>query len=285
MSVLSRNELRVVLCPDHAALLAIEHRLTCRGRCHALRGQQIVAAPAAGSGETAKRRYDNVLQALETALPAYAEKTAAANLVISNHFSRYMLLPWNYELAGRQEWQSYAEYRFRELYGDLAKQWELRLSRDGEGLPLLSCAVDRRFLAAVREIFKRHGVSIASIQPHLMAAYNGAYPQLRGRSGWFALVEPRILFLALLRRGHWVRLRSLRIGPHWPDDLPQLLEREHCLAGSEAGERDVVLAVPDAAAETSLPQSGDWRFSLLNKSLTPGTLPGAEWGFALEGEA
>ncbi|MBI4984023.1 MAG: hypothetical protein HZC24_01375 [Rhodocyclales bacterium] len=283
MSVLSRNELRVVLCPSHAALLAIEHRFTRRGIRHELKGQEIVAGDGGDAKGTAKRRYDRALAALEAALPAYARPQTAATLIISNHFSRYLLVPWSEELAGDDERLAFAQHRFRELYGDVANQWELRLSPTRDGAPQLSSAVDRRLLTAMRDIFARKGVAIASIQPHLMAAYNGAFPLLQKRSAWLGLVEPGMLFLALLQKGQWVRLRSLRIGDDWHEELPQLLEREACLAGAAGAIDEVLLALPDGI-ERSLPADGRWRFRRLHAVAAPGELPGGEWGFAMRGQ-
>lgn len=277
MSVLSRNELRIVLCPSHAALLAIEHRFTRRGIRHEVKRREVVtgdgAAGAARGG--AKRRYDKVLAALEAALPAFAAGRPAVTLILSNHFSRYMLVPWNEALAGDAERLAYAQHRFRELYGDAAKQWDLRLSPDVDGAPQLSSAVDRRLLGAARELFARHKVTVASIQPYLMAAYNAAYGVLQRRSAWFGLVEPGMLCLALLHKGRWTRLRSLRIGPAWEAELPQLLEREACLAGPAGAASEVLLAAP-AIDEQALPQSARWQFRRLALPT-----PGGEWGIAM----
>lgn len=280
MSVLSRNELRVVLCPSHAALLAIEHRFTRRGIRHEMKRQEIIAGDGGDAKGAAKRRYDKVLTALDAALPAYAQAKASTTLVLSNHFSRYMLVPWSEDLSGEAERLAYAQHRFRELYGDVANQWELRLSPERDGAPQLSSAVDRRLLAAARDIFTRRGMAIASIQPHLMAAYNAAYPLLQGRTAWLGLVEPGMLFLALLQNGQWMRLRSMRIGAAWQAELPRLLEREACVAGAAGGASEVLLAVPDAG-DLAFPQDGRWRFRRLNAVSGPGGLPDSEWGFAM----
>lgn len=283
MSVLSRNELRVVLCPSHAALTAIEHRFTRRGIAHEVRRREIVTGDGGDPKGAAKRRYDRVLMALEAALPAYAQHKAAATLILSNHFSRYMLVPWSEELAGDAERQAFARLRFRELYGDIANQWELRLSPDRDGVAQLSSAVDRRLLAAARDIFARKGMRIASIQPHLMAAYNRAYPLLQRRTAWLGLVEPGLLFLALLQQGRWSRLRTLRIGAGWQDELPQLLDREACLAGVGDAANEVLLAAPDAATLT-FPRGGRWQFRRLDEADGLGGELDGEWGFAMSGK-
>ena len=283
MSVLSRNELRIVLCPSHAALTAIEHRFTRRGIRHEVKRREIVAGEAGNARGAAKRRYDKVLMALEAALPAYAQQHAAATLILSNHFARYMLVPWSEDLSGDAERLAYTRHCYREHYGEVANQWELRLSPDRDGTTQLSCAVDRRLLAATRDIFARRGMTIASIQPHLMAAYNRAYPLLQRRTAWLGLVEPGMLFLALLEQGQWSRLRTLRIGADWQEQLPQLLDREACLAGVAEATSEVLLAAPDAGTLT-FPGGGRWQFRQLSAPAAQAGVADGEWGFAMAGQ-
>lgn len=283
MSVLSRNELRIVLCPSHAALLDVEHRFTRRGIRHECKRREIIPGADGVAKISAKRRYDRVLMALEAALPPAAGKKTAATLVLSNHFSRYMLVPWSEALSGDQERMAYAEHCFRELYGDAASQWEVRLSPDRDGAAQLSSAVDRRLLAAVREIFARKGMVVASIQPHLMAAYNHAYPLLQRCNAWLGIVEPGVLFLGLLNKGQWKRVRSIRIGDDWQAELPKLLERESCFAGAAANASEVLLVAPDEGPLLFAPDSR-WTFRRLNPAIASGQRPDSEWGFAMTGQ-
>ena len=285
MSVLSRNELRITLCPDHAALLAIEHRLTGRGMRHELLGQEIIpAVVSAGEAQSpARRQYDPVLQALDAFLPAYTGRKFAATVILSNHFLRYVLVPWSDSLSEEAEQLAYARHCFTEVYGDTAGHWEIRLSPGEEDDPQLASAVDQRLLTSLRLILTRHDISLVSIQPHLMAAWNSAYPMFRRRSAWLALVEPGKLCLGLIRRGSWQKLRSLRITAGWPAALPQMLEREACLLGLQEAPREALLIAPESGALQFPPDTG-WEFRRLNPAPSSRGLPSDEWGFAGAGE-
>ena len=104
--------------------------------------------------------------------------------------------------------------------------------------------MDADLLDALRGVFERAGIALQSIQPHLMAAYNNFRDHLRKRSAWFALLEPGHLCLALLQQGRWPRVRSLRIGSEWRDELPRILEREAYLADNPAVPHEVYVWDP-----------------------------------------
>ena len=281
MSVLSRNELRITLCPAHVAMLAIEHRLTGRGMGRALRAQEIVPAVALGaSGQfSARRQYDAVLTGLDAFLPAFAGRKFAATVILSNHFMRYVLVPWSDKLSDEAEQLAYARHCFAEVYGETVRHWEIRLSPGEEGEPQLASAVDQRLLVSLRQILSRHDIGLVSIQPHLMAAWNGAYPMLRRRSAWLALVEPGRLCLGLLHQGRWQRVRSQRIASGWLAAMPQILERESCLLGLEENPREALLIAPEGE-ELHFPPDTGWVFHRLSPTPLRGGLPSDEWGFA-----
>lgn len=286
MSVLSRNELRITLCPTHAALLVIGHRLTGRGWQAALQAQEILpAVPAGSEGPSSRRRQcDPVLRALDTHLPVYAGRKFSATVILSNHFVRYVLVPWSDNLDDEAEQLDYARHCFGEVYGDTVAHWDIRLSPGEDGDVQLASAVDSRLLTALRHILSRYDIALESVQPHLMAAWNAAYPRIRRHNAWLALVEPGRLCLGLLRKGVWQCMRSLRIDDAWQIEMPKILQREACLLGLEETPREALVISPEDGLLQLPPDSG-WVISRLRPERLPGGLPSAEWGFvgALEG--
>jgi hypothetical protein len=112
-------------------------------------------------------------------------------------------------------------------------------------------------------VFEGAGIALKSIQPHLMAAYNGFRGSLRQRSAWFALLEPGNLCLALLHRGRWVRVRNLRVGGAWREELPTILEREGVLADHPEVPHEVYLWDAESG-DAALPDALPWRFHALS---------------------
>lgn len=253
MSLWSHRELRVVICPDQVALLQVQRTQTLRGVRRTVHDAYSVPCDR----EAGAQPWRAALQALEAALPGYTGGKSAATVILSNHFMRYALVPWHAELADAGEELSFSRHCFARMYGEVAGQWDVRLSQEEPEAPRLASAVDTELLDALRGVFDGAGIALKSIQPHLMAAFNGFKGQLRLRSAWFALLEPGHLCLALLHHGHWVWVRNLRIGSTWREDLPLILEREACLADSPEVPHEVYVC--DVGSDGSaLPDIDSW---------------------------
>ncbi len=257
MSLLSRNELRVVLCPDRLVLERAERRLTPRGYVVQVQAREVLQCAAdAGAGES----WSAALRTLEEALPRSAAVGMQAQVVLSNHFIRYMLVPWMDKLSDAEE-LVFARHCFSEVYGAAADGWSVRASHGRRGAPTLASAVPTKLLEELRGAFERSGVRVCSIQPHLMAACNSCQGGLEGRSAWIALLERNSLCLAMLHQRQLTWVRQLRIGDDWHAELFAILEREAYL--SDAAETDeVLLWAPHLDGEQVAPM-GRWRIEHL----------------------
>jgi hypothetical protein len=246
------SEVRVALFPHQVALRRVERSLGLRGLVRRPGAAELLDADAAAGPAP----WSGALAALEAA--AAGCRGAYATVILSNHFVRYALVPWSGDLADEQEEAGFARHCFLELYGEAAAAWELRVSPGKAGAARLASGVDAALLAALRESLGRAQVVLYSIQPHLMAAVNACRARLGAASAWFALLEPGHLCLGLLRRGEWLRIRGMRIGAAWAEELPVLLEREALLAGPEGAADEVFLWAPQLE-DTRIAVEGRWR--------------------------
>lgn len=267
MSPWPPRELRVVISPDQAALWPVRRTLGLRGLRRMVDEPHIVPCSSA-SGATPWRA---ALQALETALPGFADGKTAATVILSNHFLRYALVPWRAGLTDAEEDLSFARHCFAKVYGKAAQQWELRLSQEAPEMPRLASAVDPELLGGLRGVFDGAGIPLRSIQPHLMAAFNGSRGRLQQHSAWFALPEPGNLCLALLQHGRWSRVRNLRVDRTWREALPPILEREAYLADDPAVPHEVYVW-SEALGDMALPNIDPWQFHVLSPGLAPGAV-------------
>lgn len=167
------------------------------------------------------------------ALPAALGERAPRRLtvILSHHFVRYALLPWSAALKSEEAWRAYAEHRLAAIYGAPAAPWALRVSATAPRGARIACATEQALLDALQAKLRDSGVRLASVQPHLMAAFNRSRRRLRGASCWLVVEEAGRLALALIERGAWRSLRSRRVDAHWRDALPTLLAREGALLG------------------------------------------------------
>jgi hypothetical protein len=243
VSLLFRDELRVMLAPGRLQLARAGRTLTRHGVAGGAATSKTISCDGAG-GEAP---WHAVLEKLHEELPALATGRVRATAVLSSRFMRYAVLPWSDALIDHAEEAAYARHCFRQLYGAAADAWEIRMQPERVGIPRIACAAESQFLDALRALFATTGVRLDSIQPDLMWVFNHCRRKIHERSGWLVLAEPGFLCVARLHDARWQAARTMRIGDDWRDALPVILERESFLAESP-GDSDVVfLGAPKQA--------------------------------------
>lgn len=277
MSLSLRDECRIMLRPDRVVLARLRRELTRLGLKRHVQAKQVVPCNPPGDE---KMPWGGALKTLEAALPGFAGNKSYATVILSNHFMRYTLVPWSDVLNDETEEIAYARHSFNEMYGRDAGEWELRISSGNYGMPQLASAVDARLPGSLRELFGRLEVSLTSIQPHLMVAYNACHAMLRGQSAWLAFVEQGSLCLALLQKGQWTWVRTMRIGPHWHKELPFLLNREALVADAGTSTNDVFLWAPECR-DASIASDGRWQVRPMQPARMPTVEPALDSRFAL----
>lgn len=223
MSPSWRDRLRIVLAPHQVSLVRIR-----RGWSPRVDVQRTLACTAAQSTTTP---WQAALAILAAALPEFSARPGDVEVILSNHFVRYALIPHSDQINSAAEEQALARHHYTRLYGASADSWVLRLSDAGaDPGARLASAVDAGLLQGLNELLRSGKLTLSSIQPNLMAAFNGLRAQL-ATSTWFTLIEPGRLCLARLENSQWRTLKTIKIGAAWLPELLTLLERERLLAG------------------------------------------------------
>ncbi len=224
-----------------------------RGLRFALKDHKVLACPEAVDGEN----WQPAVEALRDALTHPNVEAADATVVLSNHFVRYLLLPWNPDLVTAQEELAFARARYLQAFGEAAQTWVLKVSHGRPGAPGVACALDRPLLEAVTALIAGSPLRLRSLQPSLMAVCNGRN-KLPAGDAWIAVAETGRLLLGALRGGEWVSLRSRTLNGH-AVALAQVIEQEALLLGIEPGNGEIYL---HRSGETTLDLHGltvrDW---------------------------
>ena len=227
MSLLWRNRVRIGLCPDRLIVAGFRRNL-----------RQIEArkdiVPARGEGEVDSGELARWYAAVETLPVALAQCDAQkleVTVILSNHFVRYALLPWNADLKTEEEWQSLACHRLACVYGPAAEGWVLQQSRTAPEGARVVCAADRPLIDALSERIGAAGGTLVSVQPYLMSAFNRVRARIGKEDCWLVLEERGRLTLALFHDGAWQAIRSRRGDANWAAELPEILEREQAMLG------------------------------------------------------
>lgn len=253
MSPWLRKTLEIGLAPDAVTLRHCRPGFAFRGEA-----EDETLLPVLPGGAT--EPWQGALQTLASALEKLARPTRA-RVVLSSRLVRYAVVPWSDALSDPEEEMAFARHCFERLYGDAVAQWTIRVSAGTDGAPMLASAVDSALLDRLREVLAAKAIALESIQPNLMSVCN-AHRRRLGRHAWLALLEPGQLCLALLHQGHWVRVRSLRIGPQWQNALPLILARETYLTDPQLATADVFLWA--AQRDAQLPDDARWNFHQLS---------------------
>lgn len=245
MSLLSREHLIVSLSPQRINAI----RLGGRWRRQLL-DQHAVDLPAGNPP------WANGLEALELLLDKLAWNTRQLTVILSSHHVRYAVLPKG-EHLGLREQDDLARLIFRNLFGELAHDWALRVSPAGRRATLAS-AVPEALLSSLHAACKGRAL-LQSIQPGLMTVFNRVRAEIDGQSGVFALVEKGRVTLAGIAQGEWQAIAS-RAGEG--SALPRFLAEAHDLSGLEAGGR---LWLCDLTGQAVEPASPPWRLERLTR--------------------
>lgn len=273
MSLLSTEKLSIFLSP--AELVAVR----CRGLSRRVVDKHIYQVSTQGSNEWA-----GAIEALAVALRDM--KCKRLQVILSSHLTHYLLAPWRDDLNDIEEELAVARLAFTDTFGDIAAHWNIRLSDDAPGAPRVAAAVDAGLISAIEQTAKTAQASLLSIQPYLVAATNSWRKHFnQGRSSWLVLHEENRACLALIEHGRWRWLRCMRVGADWPQHLPELIEHETLLAGSDAAPTEVLVFAPDHP-NLAIPTGTRLPFRSLRLEALRGFSPISDghYGFALAGE-
>jgi len=230
------RRVRIALSPRRALAAAFSAGLRPR-----LLDQRAVACARDVAGEST---WEPTLEALRAAIELLPRARANARVILSNHFVRYLLLPWKPEIVTAEEEVAFATARFNQVYGTSAHDAVIRVSNAPAGSQRVASAIERPLLHRLGELLAEFNLRAESIQPHLMSAVN-AWGGRRLRDGWVALAEPGLLLLGLRRYGAWLSLRSRPLEPQAP--LAAIIEQERRLLGLDAAPANVFLHEADGA--------------------------------------
>lgn len=213
--------------------------------------------------------WEQGINALETLLAEPSWRGRDIVVILSAHYVRHVVLPPGRGMSDSER-QTLAAVVFHDTFGDLARDWELRVSPAASGMPTLACGMPRPLLAALRTVCAARG-RLYSIQPGLMPVFRRARHEIGKSAGCLALVEPGRITLAFVENGMWKYIDS-RAGDG--SILPQFLLEESEIHGRQPGG---ILWLCDMTEAARLPAGDFWS----HKPIAPPRLTGIDAGMSL----
>jgi hypothetical protein len=167
-------------------------------------------------------QWQPALDALESCLDENTWHDAAGRLILADHWARYCIVPWSDALTDQDERLQHARYCLAKTYGDVVSQWTVTLNEAAPGLPQVACAIPSALLGRMHELTEMRNLRVKSVQPQLIAAFNGWRGKLPVGDGWFVTLEEGSLAAAHFNATGWDGVHSVRIGDDWEIELKRL---------------------------------------------------------------
>lgn len=180
------------------------------------------ALAASGTG------WQEALAALEELLAQ--RRGARLELVLSNHFVRFLVVPWDGSLAAGEERSVFLSHHFGTVYGPRAADWACSVASAGEG-SRLAAAIDAALLDQARALAARCNARLGAVLPLAVAEYNRARRTLKEESLFFAVLEPERA-CALLVRGKQVSRVANRRAADPAAELKRMVTLESAAIGA-----------------------------------------------------
>jgi hypothetical protein len=189
--------------------------------------------------DLAASTFEHQLNALKPARHAQVSCVFAGDLV------RYCVVPWNPGTFRAASRQSFAQHCFKEIYGDAAANWTVRLDEPRYDRPTLACAIDTTLLGRLATLAASRGLVLESLQPSLMQAARAARGTVQSQTFWLVVQEPRVMTLLLVveQRPHLVKVLAAR-----EHNLGIVLAREWLALGLESARCPIVHVSPQMPA-------------------------------------
>lgn len=217
MSLSWRERYAAVVSADRVVLVRT-------GRGWRTRLETVAEAPCAGTQRQA------ALDALGEVLAVAGGRGGDLTVVLSSHFVRYLLVPWRAEVGSPSELAEFAAICCDETFGSEPAGRTVITARERAGSARVAAAVDNVLLEGLRSVVAAGALRLVSVQPYLMAAFDGLRRGLPARDFLFLLAEPARSCVLVASGGRWRSVRSVAHGSRGPT-LAELVEREAQLTG------------------------------------------------------
>ena len=169
------------------------------------------------------------------------------DITLASEFVRYLALPPQPLYMNTAEKIAYATAAYREIYGSVVDEWEVRLQDTAMHDTTIVAAIDKRLLETLNQVALKYQLKLITVKPYLMSAFNKLTKQIGRSSGYLVLVEFKRLLLINLQQGKCVNVRMFNLGSDWQVELRNLMVRESVLSESSTSDnksREILVYAP-----------------------------------------
>ena len=238
------DRLRIALCPGQIVV----------SRLDGLRVQIVEKRIFSSDCSPQSPVWQCLLALLPEVLRDCGSGVRTASVILSNHFVRFAVVPWRDEVIKEGEREALARHCLRAAYGNSVNDSDICVSDSGFRKNALASTVERPFLAGIRDIFASAGISVTSIQPYFMSAFNRFRNNLSARPNLcLAIAEPRRATIGLYDEAGWQLIAGRRLINDGGDSLSRVILQEVLSCRNpDAFDRVVVAALSEPRMKLSI---------------------------------
>lgn len=226
---LSAPELRIVLSCDALEVFTFERQWWPGGALGLLSHQQY---PLPGQPQDALPP-EEVWQTLREVLTPLKGQRWHVVIVLSNQYTRWLVLPWQAEIRSAAEKQAYYSHGLQQSFGLEMQDWQIQSQVSGYGQNALVNAVPPGLTEKLHALFAEVRLTPGVIAPAWMLSVNQALHMMRQQKlpqeGWIVSRESGSLTIGCLVQGEWQQIRYLPVDAQWRESLSQCLLREQVM--------------------------------------------------------
>lgn len=245
MSLFRGEKLTVALCPEQLGIILRARRA---GTLHEL-------VPCASDG---RRAWQVAVEALENWLATANVQRMRISIVLSNRFTRYVLLPWQNSYLTHEEEYAWMRVHFEAVYGDM-EGWHITADPGRYGQTRIACAVPDELVTRIRILGAARRLTGGALVPYFVHSWNRWRGPGRTKE-LFGVAESEALVVGCHGPKGWESLRLLLTQPT-PGELSVMAAREAVLQGLPLGSRPrlhVPGSVCDAHTEVQQNATVSW---------------------------
>lgn len=158
------------------------------------------------------------------------------SLTLASDLVRMIVLPGHEIAISNHEKQGYAEAAYREIYGAAVDSWKICVDDTPPAQPTIACAIDQSLIDALENLAHQYQLSIRSLQPYVMTAFNRLYSSLKNASASFVIIEPTRIDTLLLQDGVCQQIQIDKFSHDWQSKLEQALTRNQLVSDYQSKE-------------------------------------------------
>jgi len=127
------------------------------------------------------------------------------DIVLSNNFVRFGLLPWRDDVFKKADWQALATAHMQQIYGSVVGSWQVHTQAQGYGKPYLISAIDTNFLVQLEIVMKQLAAKVESVTP-VFDYVAERYKKKLSNDDALLIAEPGRLVLGVWKQNAWQSL-------------------------------------------------------------------------------